>query len=201
MKPKGFTLLELMVASALTAVLAGATAVLVSRGLTAAQRTQGAVQQLFLLERTAEKMGRELRNAVPVSDGRFEGTQGTISFLTSEGPTTLTSVRYRFIRSETGNSLVREWQPFPAGDEPLRSATLLTRVVNFSILYGMIKEEGGRRLLQWSEIWSVPPAEPAVLPELVQVRLESQDSKGRPYSVTREFLIPQGVLRSPSREA
>ena len=198
MRPKGFTLLELAVASALTVLLAGATAALLIRGLNAVGRTEASVQQLFRLERTAEKMGRELRNAVAAADGRFEGSPGEVSFLLSENPTELTFVRYHLVSSGNGKSLLREWGSFPAGDRPLRSAAVLTRVVNFSILYGMIRQEEGKRLLQWSESWSVPPTEEAVLPELVQVRLESEDSKGRPTSVTREFLIPQGVLRSAS---
>ena len=200
MKLRGFTLLELIVASALTVLLAGAAAVLLIRGMTAARRTEAALQQMFLLERAAEKLGRELRNSVPVADRHFEGAQGAVSFVVSEGPTALISVRYRLLSSEQGNSLIREWQPFPAGEEPPQTATLLTRVMNFSILYGIIKPQGNKQLLTWSESWSVPPTEPARLPELVQVRLDAQDSKGRPYSVTREFLIPQGVLRSPPGE-
>lgn len=197
MRSRGFTLLELVVASALTVLLGGAAAVLAIRGLTAARREEAALGQMFLLEKAAERLGRDLRNAVPAADGRFEGMRQELSFVLSEGPVSLASVRYRLVPSKSGISLIREWRPFPAeGPEP-QAATLLTRVVNFSVLYGIIQPVDSRRLLKWSEVWSVPVPEPAALPGVVQVRLESEDSQGRPYSVTREFLIPQGVLRSP----
>ena len=195
---KGFTLLELAVASALTVVLAGATAALLIRGVTAAQRAEAALQQTFLLERAAEKMGRELRNAVPVEERRFVGNPEGVSFVVSEGPTTLTSVRYRLVSSENGASLVKEWQPFPEGRQPPQATTLATRLVNFSVLYGIVQREAGQRRLAWSQAWLVPPTESAALPRLVQVRLESQDSRGRLYSLTREFLIPQGIIKESS---
>ena len=192
---KGFTLLELVIASALTVLLAGTTAALMLRGMTSAQRGEQFLQQTFLLERTAEKMGRELRNAVPSAERRFEGLKGDLSFLVSESPVALASVRYHLVPSGKGFSLVRDRQVFPPKGNPSQTSVVLAGVVNFSILYGMISEQGGRRQLVWSERWMIPPVEPAALPELVRVRLESQDPKGRLYSVTREFWIPQGVLK------
>ena len=198
MRARGFTLLELVIASGLAVLLGGTAAALAMRGLTAARREEAALQQMFLLERTAERMGRELRNAVPAAGGRFEGAGREISFVLSEGPVSLASVRYHLVLSERGQSLIREWRPFPSeNDQEPQAATLLTRVVNFSVLYGIIQQVDSRRLLKWSEVWSVPAPEPGVLPELVQVRLESEDSQGKPHSVTREFLIPQGELGSP----
>ena len=195
---RGFTLLELVIASALTVVMGGAVAVLLIRSITTIQQGEESLQQMFLLERTAEKMGRELRNAVPSADSPWTGTQSEISFLLSAGPTVLTSVHYHLVPSEKGQTLVRDWQPFPATEGSPQTAALLRGVVNFSVLYGMIQKQDGRGLLRWSGVWSIPPTEPAVLPEIVQLRLESQDSKGRRYSVTREFLIPQGVLKESS---
>lgn len=196
MRSKGFTLLELIIASALAVLTASAASVLLIRGLTAARRTEAGLQEMFLLERAAERIGRELRGAVPSAEKHFSGMPGEISFLVSEGPTTLASVRYHLIPSGEGKSLIREWQAFPAGEQPPQAAALLKRVVDFSVLYGIIKKEEGRQRLTWSDAWSIPLEGPSELPELVQVRLESRTSKGESYSVTREFLIPQGVLRS-----
>ena len=196
MRRAGFTLLELVVAAALAALMLSASATLLVRGLTASERMQGRLQALFALEKATETLGHELRNAVALEDLRFTGDKKDLDFATQEGPTRLTKVHYRLAAGDSSQGLIRESQPFPSDDRSLQSKTLATRVVNFAVVYGMIKEVDGKLSVQWVETWNEKPPQPAALPKIVKVELQVLDSKGRPCSVTREFLIPQGVLRT-----
>ena len=193
---KGFTLLELVIASALAVVMAAAGATVLVRGLGASRRAEAGLDQLLQLERTAERLGSELRNAVPLADLRFTGSSREISFISASGPKELARIRYRLAPAAAGGeALVREEQPVIPGAPPPRTATLIKQVVIFSLVYGIIQKVGGRPSLTWVERWDNPSTEPASLPELVRVQLETQDLRGRPYSITREILIPQGVLK------
>lgn len=192
---KGFTLLELVVASVLAALMGVAGATVLVRGLGASRRAEVALQELFLLEKTAERLGGELRNAVALADTRFSGSEADLSFVSASGPKKLMQIRYRLVPAAAGQALLRETQPMVPDAPPVLSAVLLKQVVTFSVVYGMIEEVNGRPALKWAGRWDNPTTEPASLPELVRVRLETRDLRGRPYSVTREFLIPHGVLK------
>ena len=194
---RGLTLLELLIASALAVILAGTTGALLLRGLNAARQGGDFLRQSYLVERAVERLGRELGNAVPSAEGPFTGTEGELAFLMAEGPAKLASVRYHLTPSGDGKVLTREWQPFPPDGNPTQQP-LLGGVVNFSVLYGMISEQDGVRVPVWSKEWkgSGPPAS---VPGWVLIRLESRDPRGRSYSVTREFLFPQGVLQESVR--
>ena len=196
MRRSGFTLLELVVASALAALVLSASTALLIRGLTASQRMEGRLQALFALEKATEVLGEELHNAVALSDLRFTGSHEGLSFATAVGPIRLTQVSYKLAPSGSTQWLVRESQPFPSGDQPAETKTLVKQVVHFSVVYAMIKEVEGKSSLQWVESWDEQPSQQAALPRIVKVELEALDSKGRACSVTREFMIPHGILRS-----
>jgi len=155
----------------------------------------------FALERAMENLGQELRNAVPLGDPRFAGKGEEIGFTTSQGPTQLIQIRYRLAPDGSSRSLVRESQPFPPADSSVQLKTLVKQVVRFSLVYAMIKEEGGKSSLQWVQAWEDKAPQQPELPGVVKVQLEALDSKGRPCSVIREFLIPHGVLRNLAVEA
>ena len=202
MRRAGFTLLELAIAAGLAALMLTASTVLLVRGLVAAQSMEGRLKTTFALEKSMEGLGRELRNAVALNDPRFSGKADDLSFSVADGPTRLTQIRYKFVPSDSAGSLVRDVQVFPlSSDEPVQSKTLVKQVVHFSLVYAMIKEEGGKSSLQWVPTWEDKPPQQAGLPKLVKVQLIALDSRGRPCSVTREFLIPHGVLRNPPDES
>ena len=196
MRRTGFTLLELVVASALAALILTASTVLLIRGLTASQRMEGRLQALFALEKATEVLGLELRNAVALSDLRFTGSHQGLSFATAVGSTRLTQVSYKLVPSGSTQWLVQESQPFPSGDQSVQTKTLVKQVVHFSVVYAMIKEVEGKSSLQWVETWDDLASQQATLPKIVKVELEVLDSRGRSCSVTREFMIPHGILRS-----
>ncbi len=192
---RGFTLLELVVASLLAAILAAATAAVMMRGFAASRQADGSLQQLRQLERAADRLADDLHNAVALADQRPQGSPQELQFSVSAGPTDLVWVHYRLSPAGRGSALVREWQPMIPDAPPAQSATLIPEGVDFSVVYGMISTMNGRPSLTWSERWENPLEEPAALPRIVRVRLQSSDPKGRMHSITRELLIPQGVLK------
>ena len=201
MKRSGFTLLELAISASLAAIMLTASTTLLVRGLIASQRMEARLQTIFALEKSMEGLGRELRNAVALNDLRFTGKGDELTFATAEGPTRLDRIHYKLVASDSAKSLIRESQPFPSGEQPVQGKTLVKQLVRFSVVYAMIKEVEGKPSLQWVQVWEEKPPQQAGLPRVVKVQLESLDSKGRPCSVTREFLIPHGVLRNLSVES
>ena len=201
MKRSGFTLLELAISASLAAIMLTASTTILVRGLVASQRMEARLQTTFALEKSMEGLGRELRNAVASNDLRFTGKGDELTFATAEGPTRLDRIHYKLVASDSAKSLVRESQPFPSGEQPVQGKTLVKQIVRFSVVYAMITELDGKPSVQWIQAWEEKPPQQAGLPRLVKVQLESLDSKGRPCSVTREFLIPHGVLRNLSVES
>ncbi len=193
LRGQGFTLLELMIASALIAVVGLAVVTVFGRGFTAWRRSDARLQELFAVEKGFRTLGKELRNAVVLADGPFEGSKGEMKFFVSEDPVHLARVRYRVLPEGT---LVRESQPFPSGkDAPFQPKNLISKVAAFSIEYGFPKKtDDGRTLIAWQEAWAV--TQQAQLPTIVRVHIAAEDSQGKISIYNREFWIPHEGLQS-----
>jgi len=198
---KGFTLLELVVAAALSGILLITVAVLLGRGFTVWQRTDARLQQLFLTEKGLDMLGQELRNGVVLADLPFEGLPEQLFFTSVSDPTHLLQLRYKIESVHGTETLVRESQPYPAAESPLQVKPIIPRVKVFSLKYGVLQEANGQQSVRWLDTWKPTSAQMLQLPKLLQVRIETADSQGKIDSVIREFRIPQGVLGSASVES
>ncbi len=193
----GFTLLELVLAAGMVALVSTAAVVFLGRGLTAWQRGDGRLQQLFEVEKGLEGLGEDLRNSLSLASRPFDGTASALGFARAEDATDLEWVSYQLAGGAGGQTLIRERASFPeeAGEVPQRKS-VLHGLVGFSVEYGALEEAGGQRTLQWVGSWS-GSGQPAQVPRLIRVMVRVDDPKGGIHSVTREFWIPHGVLASP----
>ncbi len=191
----GFTLLELAVAAALSAVVLTAAAVVSVRGMTAWRSSDSRLQALSRAEKGLSRLAEELRSAAAPADLPFHGVKEEIGFAKAEDLTRLAEVRYRVIRDAAGSGAwVREWLPFPKAQETAPEVTTLAdRVTLFSLEYGAVSDEEGQKVVRWVESWDDPQGGKAI-PKIVRVRLEGTDARGRAFAVTRDLWIPHGTL-------
>ena len=194
----GFTLLELTVAAALLVVLGGAVTILFGRGLTAWQRADGRLEQIFVIEKGLERFGRELRNAIVIADLPWAASKDAVTFSTAESPTEIGIVSYRVVASTTGTpELIREWQAYPKDQETVKT-TIASNVSNFSLEYASIDEKDGQKRIAWLSTWDMSK-QLNHTPKLVRIRMETTDPKGRAYGMTRQLWIPSGVFGSQEK--
>lgn len=195
----GFTLLELTVAVALSGMILASVVVLAGRGMTAWQRADGMLQQMFRTEKGLNQMGEELRNAEALAERPFEGGMDRLSFAFSEDMGRLSEVTYRLKPREGGQSLIREKRNLPIQEgDPVEVKTVLDGVTSFSIGYGALQESDGRRGLQWKGEWDSSAEGLSGVPKLIRVDLQSRDPRGGLTSATRTLWVPQGVLPAES---
>lgn len=195
----GLTLLELMVAASLTTILGAAVVVLLGRGLTAWQRAQTRLTQIFQMEKALEKMDEELHNSVAVADRPFEAGAAEFTFATSQTPTRLIQVTYKIVSDDrTGtHTLVRVWKPFPAdADSAVQTKTLVPTLRTFSVEYGQLVGADDQKRVEWTRTWDLVKNSGHV-PKLLRIGIAMEDPKGGVRSVNREVWVPQGALARP----
>lgn len=194
----GFTLLELAVATALIALMAAAVATLAGRGLTVWRKAEGELSQRFVVERSFQRLGEELRNSVALLESPFEGGNEQVSFATQTDPTHLAWVRYLKVDQGSTSALVRQSQPFPPDSKASPATkTVVQGVKSFRLEYGAVTEAGGKKTVTWTEIWQVPENEKAgKVPNLIRARIEAEDSRGEVREGVRLFWIPHGEFPS-----
>lgn len=194
----GFTLLELVVAAALTALMSAAVVALVGRGLTAWQRADARLQQMFRAQKAFQQLAEDLRAAVPVTGRPFLGEESRLGFLRAESAHQLSRVGYRLEEGAGGKILIRERDLYPEkeGRDP-ETRVLLDRVRRMVLAYPVLEEDGGQKQLAWQPAWHKPKG-PESVPELVRVTMELDDSRGGKLSWTGEVWVPQGSLGEPS---
>lgn len=197
----GFTLLELTVAVALTGILLAAVVALAGRGMTAWQRADGMLQQMFRTEKGLNQMGEELRNAEALAENPFEGRSNRLTFALSEELDRLSEVTYRLEPGRGGPSLVREKRGLPIREgEPVELKRVVPGVTSFSIGYGALRGSQEHRELQWRENWDSSVEGFSGVPKLIRVDLQSRDPRGGLTSATRYFWVPDGVFSAESQE-
>lgn len=190
----GFSLLELVVATTLLVILGGAVSVLLVRGLGVWQRSDASLQQLFLMEKGLATLSQELRNAVVLTEEPFEGSKEELSFTLAEDSTRLSQVRYHLLAQGQTKALVREEQTFPSSDAQPITKTLIPHVTSFSIAYASVQQVGGQKVIQWLDEWPVAPEPPPKLPQIIEIKIEARDNRGKSYTRSQWVWIPQGSL-------
>lgn len=197
---RGLTLLELLVATALAVFIVTAIAVLTGRSLTAWGRTNDRLQQLFLMEKGLNQLGEDLRNGVAVGSQEkpFVGTKEQLDFFLGQDSTHLVKVVYKLLPKGPTWEWVRESQPMVSAEKGnVQTKTLALQVTAFVVKYGATNPDRAGRI-QWVETWDTPKQ----LPQLLRVQIQMKEAQGGMGSISREFLIPQGVLaRPPERKA
>lgn len=197
---RGFTLLELVVASALVAVMGMAVVALAGRGLTVWQRTDAQLQQTLQMEKALQQLAGDLRNAVAISDQAFVGDTAGLVFFRDEEAGRLVRLNYRLEESGGERILLREEQSYPAAENKAgETKTALDRVRVFSLEYASLEERDGQKALIWVPAWSASQQTTAV-PELVRITVGCNDPKGGVLSLTREVWIPHGTLTASPHE-
>lgn len=190
---EGFSLLELVVATTLLVILGGAVSVLLVRGLGVWQRSDASLRQLFLMEKGLADFSEELRNAIVLMEKPFEGLKEEMSFTLVEDSTRLSQVRYHLLAQGQTKALVREEQSYPPSDAQPITITLIPNVTSFSIAYASVQQVGGQKVVQWLDEWPVAPEAPK-LPQLIEVKIEAQDNRGKSYTRSQWVWVPQGSL-------
>lgn len=197
---RGFTLIELTVAAALVAIMGSAVVALVGRGLTAGQRADGRLHQLFRAEKAFQQMAEDLRGALPVAEEPFLGEEGRMGFVRAESPQQLAQIGYRLEPGEAGRVLIRDRESYPSSEEQAPdSKVVLDHLRLFSLAYPALEEAGGQKQIAWQPVWT-DSDESENVPEMVRVTVEIDDPKGGTVSLTREVRIPHGALAVPPRE-
>ena len=188
-----FTLLELVVATTLIFILGGAVSVLLVRGLGVWQRSDASLQQLFLMEKGLADFSEGLRNAVVLMEKPFEGSKEELSFTLADDPTRLIHVRYHLLPQGNTKSWVREEQSYPSSDAGTLTKTLIPNVTSFSIAYASAREIGGQKMMEWMDEWRAAPESPHP-PQLIEVKVEAQDPRGKRHTRSRWIWIPHGTF-------
>lgn len=191
MRQRGFTLLELVVATAIVVVIGVAAAASFNALVTNRERVGLRADELAAAQRTFLFLQRDIEQAVPRPardelgdeedflrgnlDGSLELTRlGWFNPLESRQRSTLQRVRWRL----DGDLLVREYWEHPdrqVGAQPVRSE-LLAGVTAFRVQY-LDKDSTGA--WQWADAW--PPA---------AVQDREPLFRPAPYAVSVELVLP-----------
>jgi prepilin-type N-terminal cleavage/methylation domain-containing protein len=197
MNRKGFTLIELIMALSLTAVLA---AVLggVLRGAVGTWRdmrdTSRARQRAHALY---DRLGRDLRNSLSFPGETFKGSAGELMFNTLvevvptpdslETSPAIARVSYREEPHHEGNLFVLDQQLYstvPIIETPAQRVTIAADV-KFSFAYG----GGTEGQVVWEDVW----IDTGAFPRGIKAELIFPSKKG-PIRYESTFQIPLGVL-------
>lgn len=190
---RGFTLVELLVSLSIFAVAAAALASAFSSGLTVWRRARRETSLRQAARATLERVGRDLRNALPVPGAAFEGSDGAMTFyfyrpappLSSVDRSGIYRVTYRPAEGawERVESPVRPAEPVEEFPDP----SPLPGSAHFSYAYAPSELDGA---LQWRSRWA--PKEG--LPAAVRVDLRLKDEEGHEIPFQKTIELPLGTL-------
>lgn len=196
MKNRGFTLLEMMVALAILAVLGTAVVALFAGGLRAWERVRNVGEPQARVALGFEMPERDLHNAVPCFAIPFQGAVDSIVFPTLLAVTNgVESMRYRigtvrYVLDRTRHVVRRNaWSyPSPEPTEPL-GEPVVEQVQDLRLQYLEIGTNGTET--GWRDLWQETNRWPAA----VRWRIQG-DWGGSPATVQRTiFLIPAPAAR------
>lgn len=154
--PDGFTLLELLVAGALIAVVATVVAGAFAAGFRVWQRAVETGDEEAVV--TLELMQKDLRNTVPFRLIPFQGSQTRVEIpalvvapVGGNGREQLGSIRYEFGAASHALDRVVRWFPSPEQEQEKRE-TLMDAVESLRFVYGETGEGSGGGLA-WGNDW------------------------------------------------
>lgn len=189
---KGFTLVEILIASVILGVILVSLFTAFQAGLTAYRRTEEGLLENRGASIFFFQLDQELRNAVPYSKHPFEGTSEKISFpawlksYTPEGTEKgIYLIEYRWKHGQvirTQRKLTNKLKEKSAVTETVLDALLDCR---FEFL-----KLSGEETLVWDKNWENNPY--VGLPRGVRVEIFGQSLGPKP--ARQQILIPHGVL-------
>ena len=194
----GFTLLELLLAAALIAVVMGVIASVFSGGIRVWRQGEDETQKNQAFRFFRYKLGRDLRNAVPFPPIPIEGEKETFRLVLEEtapkgGSPTLVEVRYRVEATGQGQQLTRDSFFLLTGEE--KKEVLLEEIPQIQFFY-LSKDEEGKLL--WREKWAAASGVDRPRWVKVEILLEKEQA---PW--IQLFSIPKGsvVEEEPHEES
>jgi prepilin-type N-terminal cleavage/methylation domain-containing protein len=187
----GFTLIEILVVTAIVGLVVAAVASCITAGL----RVWEAAQSINIVERESyvafETVKRDLMNSFPVHGVRFEGNSGGVAF---PGALKVKAADLKGWEERVGRVeysfdpqrkvLVRKEQGFPYQGQPLLSSEIVAgNVMGLRFQYmGMAGSGQGA----WMETWTDPTNHPAA----VKFELLMSGARG-PLSMERTIVLPE----------
>lgn len=185
-KERGFTLLELLIAISLLALLAVMMSSGLHFGVRVWEKNSVATSRLEKISLTQEFLRQAISKAYPHalkgdSPGKikidFHGQEHHLDFLTpmpeALGAAGLARMSLDVEESNTGSRLILSWRPELAPDDPTldRHATLLANIAEVSFSYfGSAKDT-----LSWTPDWDVQATLPALI--RIHVSFRARDSR------------------------
>jgi general secretion pathway protein J len=198
-RQQGFTLLELLVATAIVVVIGIGASMIFSQTIENRERVGARAQALADLQRAFVFIQRDIEQIVPRpardelgdaqsalmsdSDGGMEFTRtGWMNPLATRPRGNLQRVRYRLV----DDRVLREYWDHPdrqAGSEPV-SATLMAGVTAFTVQY-LYREDGADYV--WHDTWPIP-ADMEKKPEFRRMPLAvSMEIESKTFGVLKRF--------------
>jgi general secretion pathway protein J len=199
----GFTLLELLVALAIAAILVLAQVAPFQRAIDSRDRAEAALERTSAARVTLQRLSEELAGAVPLAGTRFTVADRTFDLPASElrfattgarrlreGPQDpIERIAYRLdppARGERGGRLVKEQIPSvaPAGTPPLE-AVVLEDVAAFRV---RVLPRSGQ---EWIETWQAADGSASEsLPQAVEIELALADGSADPIPFHVAVTLP-----------
>ncbi|HZR83059.1 MAG TPA: type II secretion system protein GspJ [Candidatus Binatia bacterium] len=204
----GFTLLEVLVALAIAAIVVLAEVAPFQRAIASRDRAEAALDRTSAARITLQRIAEEVQGAVPVPGRRFAVADTTFDLPSSDltlattashrlssGPRDpIEMVRYHLeppARGETGGRLVKEQLPSvaSAGVEPLR-AVVLEGVAGFR---ARVLPRAGQ---PWADTWQGGDGgKPEDLPRAVELEIALADPNGEAVPFHLAVTLPMAVRR------
>jgi prepilin-type N-terminal cleavage/methylation domain-containing protein len=196
---RGFTLIEVLVSTAIFSVVALAVYSAFAGGVGAWRRAQEFSAAYQTTRLVLEDMARELKNAVTISGTDFVGESRSVSFLTvlheADGPgrpadPRITRVTYEMQRDRATATyaLSRRWESEVEGAPPGETELVANPISNLEFQYTSKDEQG--RIGPWRDGWRVSEA----VPLGVKITLVVGDTR-----FTKLVFIPHGFQEPTTR--
>jgi prepilin-type N-terminal cleavage/methylation domain-containing protein len=196
-KPRGgFTLLEMLLALSLFALLSTGLAAALKTGLDAWHRGRGMEERQQRARAILETLALELRNALPAPGRGLTGEESSVSFLTvrrsvDEDGSPLfrvARVTYRLVDGPEGFEKELEKTEDLLDGRPARTASLSAAPSLVRFLYAYAPEKEGEGLL-WQPRWDAD-----ALPAGIRVTLSLPDPSEGAYVLEKTLDLPAGSL-------
>ena len=196
MRNKGLTIIELIIALTIFAIVAVAVYSVFSTGIIGWRKGEAAVSLFHEIRLSFDSIAREMRNQVSYDGIRLAGKADELYFISlipypEEGESEykrLAKIKY-FLEESEKNELClfreRVWAPSMEGAEEIDKMKLISRLKFFNFEFGE-KTEGDEVTLTWHELWEDNEKTPAA------VRLNLNIAGENTRNLSRVIYLPSG---------